>query len=330
MKRTKSKAGRKGTVGRLSARAIYWAIDPFHDDKSFHIHAARVLKPIAESLHSSITPVSFVDAYRAFEEPGHYFPLIPFSSEPIHALRKSAENFLVKIGPADMKAMLTRPVLLSHDQVRAPSLREKVAAIDKAARDANALFVAFHSHSQRGLKRLFLGSFAETFVLQATIPTLIINPQCRPSARPRQILFATDFSKESLLAFDSISELAVKLRSKLSVVHYFHIPALSLLLQRSARKDFQEELKRKERAARSAGASLTEKGAKMGLEVNFHLLTDRQIFDPCKVILSFAKRQKADLIALTSQSGTLRTALVGAISRELVRSALCPVLIYKN
>jgi nucleotide-binding universal stress UspA family protein len=167
-------------------------------------------------------------------------------------------------------------------------------------------------------------------MLSCQVPTLVFNPHCPPPPQIRHIVFPTDFSKESLLAFDAVLGFAAQLRARVSVVNYFHHPMLSIFLQGASQSQFEVDLKHKEFLSRNDGAKLEKIGLGKKVKTKFHLLTDRGAFNPSGGLLKFAQSQKADLIALAAQSGEFKATLIGATSRELARSAKCPVLIYRS
>lgn len=309
--------------------AIWWAIDPFNDEDKFHENALRVLAPLARAFNTSVVPVVYVDSYRALEKSGHRFPLIPVFRQPFDGLRALAEDRLAKIGSRGFQSVLAQPIFLTHEPREVPTLHEKVTAITKEAKQRNAMCVALQSHSRRGLKRLYMGSFAETFMLSSTVPTLILNPQTTAPDKLKRILFPTDFSRGSLAAFKKVSDLAARLSAELTIVHYFSVLSPPAYLDRVTVKQLKKEYEQKDRSIEERGKALAAKAKSQGVKASFHLLRSSGAFDPSGGLLAFAKREGTDLIALAAQSSALETELLGATSREIVRSAKCPVLIYR-
>ena len=312
------------------SRVIWWAVDPFHDDEAFQKNALRVLRPFAKALNASIVPVAYLDAYRGLEQDGYRFPLLPLFNEPHLGLRAIAEARFTKMRSREIDRLLSAPVLLTHDIGKAPSLREKVGAIIKGAKRSGALFVALQSHSRRGLKRLYMGSFAETFILYSDVPTLTINPQTSCSDKIQRILFPTDFSRESLTALEKVLHLAAMLSARVMVVHYLSVLSPPDFLKRGTIEQLKKEQKQRDLSFQRHGAKLVGKGKKLGVNTSFHIIRDTVVFDPSGALLRFAKAQRADLIALAAQSRSVETELLGAMSRQIVRDAPCPVLIYRK
>jgi nucleotide-binding universal stress UspA family protein len=175
-----------------------------------------------------------------------------------------------------------------------------------------------------------MGSFAETFLLHSTVPTLVINPHCAASGDSNHILFATDFSAQSLAAFDQTVAIAAQLKARISVVHYSHTPKYASLLGEALFGEVADEIERRVKKEKSLGAALVTKGLGQKVKTSFHLITGRGTFDPSSAIAKFAKLQGVGFISLAARSGVLKSALMGATSRELARNATCPVLIYRS
>ena len=222
-------------------------------------------------------------------------------------------------------------IFLTHEPSDAPTLGEKVETISQQATKRKVRFIVLYTHSHSGLKRLFLGSFAETFLLYSKVPTLVISPYCTAAGGGiKQILFPTDFSEQSLTAFNLVIDMASRLKAKVSVVHYSHTAEHSSLFSEAIFGELEEETKKKLAKIYKAGGQLVVKGMKGKVKTTFCVVSGRGTFDPSGAIKKFAKNKKIDLIGLAAQSGTIKSTFLGATSRELARSAPCPVLICRQ
>jgi nucleotide-binding universal stress UspA family protein len=317
---------------RSSGGALWWAVEPFEEDKYFREHALSVLRPFAEALGAPIQPITYIDPFRMSGD-------VPLSAElasqartdPFGALRTAAIERLRSMEDKKFKTGFAEPMVLMVQPGELPSLREKAEEISVLAAKHKAAFVALHTHSRRGLTRLYMGSFAETFVSHARVPTLVTNPSCVPPKKISHAVFPTDFSKESLAAYSSFIELAARLRARISIVHYLHVPELSVFIgSGQVASELTADLNKRSEELVRQGKKLTTLAAAKKVKAMFQLLPDRGRFDPSSRILKFAEKESADLIALTAQSGELRATLLGATSRAVVRAAKCPVLVYRN
>jgi nucleotide-binding universal stress UspA family protein len=308
---------------------ILWAIDPFHDSPEFQAHALSVLVPIAKALKVKIVPVTYIDTFKAQGEGSHIFPLLPISSDPQGTSLERIARSRIKLLEPKAQGLLSEPVFLTHELDWVPSLREKVAALNQAALKRKALCIALHSHAYTGLKRLFMGSFAETCLLNSNSSTLVFSPHCKPAKKVQKILFPTDFSAQSQQAFKMLLPLAARLSSNVLLTHYFHAPSASVFLGAPGRRQHQQSLTVKEAAACRLGERWRELARAQKVACEFTLVRSSASFDPSSALLAYAKKQRADLIALAAQSGPLQAAVMGATSREIVRAAECPVLVYR-
>src|SRR6202142_1476859 len=77
-------------------------------------------------------------------------------------------------------------------------------AIERAIEDPHIDLVVLGTHGRTGAQKFLLGSVAEEIFRCSTVPVLTIGPSVRKGthkgARFRRILFATDFTPESLAA----------------------------------------------------------------------------------------------------------------------------------
>ena len=83
-------------------------------------------------------------------------------------------------------------------------------------------FIALGTHGHPGLQKLLMGAVAEEIVRLAHRPVLTVGPQSYdipPERKPRNILFATDFSTDCAHALICAVSLAQKFSAHLILVH---------------------------------------------------------------------------------------------------------------
>jgi nucleotide-binding universal stress UspA family protein len=170
------------------------------------------------------------------------------------------------------------------------------------------------THGRSGLGRLVMGSVAEGVFRQAACPVLTIGPkvsaQAPQEAEFKEIIFATDFSPESLAAPYALS-LAQEFQARLTLVHV--APQVAELETDSER--ILQELD-----------SLIPVDAKMWCRpecmVKFGV--------PAAGILEVAAEKHADLIVLGVRSAAghvgAATHAAAATAHSVVCGAACPVL----
>jgi nucleotide-binding universal stress UspA family protein len=185
------------------------------------------------------------------------------------------------------------------------------------------------THGRTGVEKLVLGSKAEEILRLAPCPVLTVGPKIagRGKLTPiesegkepveisvRQIVYATDFSPESLAAAPFATSLAQEFQSKLTLLH---------VIKKRKNKDHQSEpidlaLQRLEK--------LVPEEASMWCSPRPTV----QIGPPADCILQEALDTKADLIVLgvRAASGNLGAAthLPWATAHKVIAQAHCPVL----
>jgi nucleotide-binding universal stress UspA family protein len=189
--------------------------------------------------------------------------------------------------------------------------------------EALQVFMATHNidllvvatHGRTGLKKLLLGSVAEEIIRLSPCPVLAVGPQAerdRASAI-REILFATDFSKESLAALPFALDHAQKYGAHLTLLHVVPEPGRKPLPDRDRVTTYlQEQLK-----------ALLPKEASNGHEPDCLV----KIGQAAEMILQTAGEIRADMIVLgVNPSGVLPGHSLGTTVYKVVCEASCPVL----
>jgi nucleotide-binding universal stress UspA family protein len=96
-------------------------------------------------------------------------------------------------------------------------------SLEQAIKDYNADLIVLGTHGRTGAEKLLLGSVAEEVFRRARVPVLTIGPGARRSAHAgakfRKVLYATDFSKESLAAAPYAISMAEENQARLILLH---------------------------------------------------------------------------------------------------------------
>ena len=180
--------------------------------------------------------------------------------------------------------------------------------------------IVMGTHGRTGVSRALLGSAAEEIFRKASCPVLTVGPHVSSNTERRlamkEILFATDFSSESLAALPFAVSLAQEHQSNLTLLNVAGAPEVGDLVHA---EQYAESTMRRLR-------SLVPSGAELWCEPN------------CKVehgseagkIVEVAVALGADLIVLGvhgPQSGLgATTHLLRSIAHQVVVDAPCPVL----
>jgi nucleotide-binding universal stress UspA family protein len=180
--------------------------------------------------------------------------------------------------------------------------------------------IVMGTHGRKGVRRALLGSAAEEIFRKASCPVLTVGPHVSPNTERRlamkQILFATDFSPESLAALPFAVSLAQEHQSNLTLLNVTGKPEVGELVHAG---QYAESTLRRLQTLMPAGAELwcePKCRVEQGPEA--------------EKIMEVAIALGADLIVLgvrSPQGGVgATTHLLRSIAHQVVVNAQCPVL----
>lgn len=203
----------------------------------------------------------------------------------------------------------------------------------RAAAAGNANLIVMTTHGRGGPARLWLGSVADDLIRRSSVPILALRPDAVPvdgaqSDMFRQILIPLDGSPlaegilEHALALGEIMQSEYIL---LQIVQPFISPA-------GARFPVPIEgdaaiTRHRQRAAQIYLAGIARKLRRRQLRVRTRV---RRAEQPAPAILAYARRHRADLIAVATHGhGQLRRFILGSVADKLLRGAQGPILLYR-
>lgn len=305
-------------------RKIIWAVDPFQKQTKQLKVMATLVDDYARSTKAG---VELVYAYTQ--------PQIPMRPKALSELEKpfliEAENRLEKLASLVKSAPHSVRIITHHaykTYVPAATL------VSDHARKTSTSVIAVSSHGRGGLKRLFLGSFAEDLLLSGKLPILFASPHVKhyPGRRLKGLFLPVDFTPQSRkLLLWSIAYAKTE-GAKLTLFHGVVDP-FQPLLQPAAlalggtypfdARGYAEvlagqraELDKWVKLARRSGVSCEglayEKGGTL-----------------YEAICNVAAKKKQDLIVMSTHHGALSSLLVGSLTRQVVRHSTVPVLAMK-
>ena len=301
---------------------VVWAVDPFEKDSKVLAHAAAILKGLSSRLNAVIYPVYVLSDGLLGVTVG--------SDALTNTYKELAMAKLEhKLGTRGM-AKLENPLVL----VCAPSSPSIAAdALDRYAIQKGADFIFVSSHGRGGLRRAFLGSFAETLVLYAQTPVMISGPRSQVSRTFDRVLFPTDFGAPSLKALGKALAVTKQLGARLTILHA--VPN-SIELYASAgatllgggfipvRTFAENHAGQQRKLAQDWVKKAQAKGVKTDAIVD--VANQSAAFST----LEWARKKKAGLVVMSSQSSGFSAAVLGSVGREIARSASCPVLFLRS
>lgn len=180
--------------------------------------------------------------------------------------------------------------------------------------------IVIGTRGRSGIGKLLLGSFAEEIFREAPCPVLTVGPHSSAAAKRNgevtKILFATDFSPESMAAAPYAISLAQEHQAYLTLLHVIEEPKACELVQPNDVAKSSEQLLR----------DLVPEEAKLWCVPEY--MVEQGV--PAEKILDVAARQKAELIVLGIHRPHgvpgAATHLSIATAHKIVSHATCPVL----
>jgi nucleotide-binding universal stress UspA family protein len=249
------------------------------------IHALHVLTP---AMYAYTAPETTADAIAAQEE--------------------CAERDMVRL--VAQLAGLPNEALIVRDAQIWP-------ALERALKQHQIDLIVLGTHGRTGAQKLLLGSVAEEIFRRSKVPVLTIGPWAHKglhnAARFRRVLFATDFTPESLAAAPYAISLAQENEARLVLLHVIPDPGSEVELPSVA--DVMHKL-----------YQIVPKDAELWCRPEAIV----EYGDVPVRILDAAKERGADLIVIGVRDAAGRlgaaTHLERAVAHKIVAHAECPVL----
>jgi nucleotide-binding universal stress UspA family protein len=310
---------------------ILWALDPFEGKSPARSHLLGTLEDLSRR-GARIEPVYVLgpDVYGVDTEFA-----APWPKEIRPNAIKALDRYVGKLKPRKISGM-GKPKLILE---RRPSLTQAVLTLTSYAKKSHADAIIVSTHARGGLVRFFVGSFAETLLLYSKVPVLVIGPKSKEfkaTQKKRRILFATDFGTASFYAFKKVLEVAKNYskegRGKITLFHCLPHPVEPLIqsgvyLLGGGSVTFPDLQTKEELRRRKAAEKYVAAAKKQGVDVEIEWNSGLGSF--AHAITDQAKKDHVDLIAMAADSGAIKAALVGSVTRQVVRSAPCPVWVLR-
>ncbi len=291
---------------------IIWAIDPFDRESGGQQALTSVLEQFSNLDGVEIQPVYISKAEYAF---------LPLEKVAYEALREMIEEIDI-IG-------MNGPKIFKSDSA---TVKSAVDALIKYSREVDGDLIVTQTHGRQGVRRLVLGSFAETLLMRSPIPVLTINPYIVPSQKFQRILFPTDFDHHAVSLFKQVVAFAKAIGGRIILHHIILTPILPYAGDVGFAQEYesliQDYTRRETEKANKHAKAWTQYAAKEGVPLELALETNgNSIWEH---IIHMAEKHKVKLIALETKRGPTEAAVFGSITRNLSRYADCPVLVLSS
>ncbi len=313
---------------------IIWAVDPFEEPLKAQAAIISTLRDLSRRQKAVVEPVHVLN-FTMDEAQGFKMAQHQFEKYKQGATQAVLEN--VKDLRTDTIAFMPPRVLMLEDS--APALMAKTLV--RHAGSIHAHLIVVGTHARHGIPRLVLGSFTETLLLHSQVPVVAVGPECAAhthsthgdqTTHPEHLLFATDLESNSFKVFQKVLEFAHESHLKITL---FHVTSLGIdpVVQSGAYLlgggwvPTQDELGDQQGAYRARKQKVAEEWIQ---EAQKHRVDTDVHFDSGQgpisdLILRHARTQKSSWIAMAAESGAVKSALIGSITRQVVRQAACPV-----
>jgi nucleotide-binding universal stress UspA family protein len=227
------------------------------------------------------------------------------------------EDRRIKLGIEDLEQKLQG---LSHKLLTPKG--KVVDALIQIIEERDIDLLVLGTHGRSGFERLFLGSVAEEIFRRAPCPVLSVGPHASAKLNDgsefKNILFATDFSEESLAALPYAISLAEEDQAQLSLLHVVEEPAAGIVDLDAFKSSLLFRLD-----------ELVPPEAELWCHPESLLEFGHQFSRPAERIVETAANHQADLIVLGVRPVLGKFGLathMASTTAEILTWAACPVL----
>jgi len=227
-------------------------------------------------------------------------------SLPTEAVRRSAEKSMTRLeNTGELNG-------IEHEIIVRSGITWDV--ISQILDDKNVDLLVMGTHGDKAVRKLFLGSTAETASRHATCPVLTVGPHVELTSGERfhHILYASDFSSGSLRALNYAVALAADDRAELTLQHVIESKPASEAEMLAWKREDGDRLRRM---------------VPPGMDLAYQPEVEVEIGIPEVEIVRLADTRKADLIVMGSHiGGAVATHVPWTTLHHVLRNAHCPVL----
>lgn len=285
---------------KLKTPKVAWAVDALYSKVSIEKRNLEIVNAWNGNANLPVEPVFVLNDIHEESSSWH-------SSAASNLKRITEKNTIKNLLPVRIVRNVSPPF----------TIRKLVDSLIQYCKKENVVLLVLHSSNKNLGERLLLGSFAETFILSSTVPVLLINAKAKKVRIIKTILFATDFSKESLSAYRKVLSKAKSLNAKIIVCHQMEkkLEVAKEIIDWKVRYYVDpKKIKRWQKLA-------TEK------KVKVKILTLEGRGNKSETVITTAIKNNADLISLVSISGPVSSILLGSMTRQIARNSNIPVWI---
>ena len=219
--------------------------------------------------------------------------------------------FFLKLAEKRFNEFLDKPYLKEANVTPLVKHFKVFSEVNDVAKDQGADLIVMGSHGTSGLSEIFVGSNTEKVVRHSEIPVLVLKHKFNKD-HLKDVVFASDFSAESVAVYQKAAKLFQALKAKLHLLHV-NLPS--------------------DRFRSTNEIDQTVSNFLMKAEGNLDKLSQINFVSDYTVekgVLNFANRIGADLIAVATHGRTgIAHFFEGSISEDIANHAVLPVMTFK-
>jgi nucleotide-binding universal stress UspA family protein len=306
------------TEKRDGKKILIWAIDPAQDPQDA-MNLVKELKAWAARLKCQIQPVTVVSTSILKYPVAQVFRVERYEEATQRAADAYIKNF--------SGVAFCRPEVLF---VKTFSNRMMAFELAKYAEAKKALMIFANTRAKQSWNPFRLGGFAETLAAASRTPVLLLNPEAQPSKEIPNILFPSDFGRESKNALAALTPWAKSFGSKILLFNQVELPvlvtpALNGYIPETP-LDTEKIIVETEKARLAKAKRWAKWMADQGVPFATTVRRGKK-FLPAEIV-ELALRHKVDLIAMSSHTSPAVAAVLGSNARDVILRARCPVLVF--
>ena len=198
---------------------------------------------------------------------------------------------------------------------------------------AEASLILVNTHGRSGFKRFVMGSFAETLLLRSRVPVFVVSSKMRGFRPIKDLLFPTDFGVHSKSVFKQAVSIATRMKASLTIFHSVLNPVEPFFQSGiylmggnwiPIQPYFGNQIESFSRKARAWAKWASHKG------VPTETVMQVEGQGVAAQIVQAARDRQTSFIVMAAQSGPTAAALIGSVTRQVIRNAECPVWVLRE
>jgi nucleotide-binding universal stress UspA family protein len=219
--------------------------------------------------------------------------------------------YFLKLAEQKFKKFLQKDFLKEAKVVPVIKHYKVFSEVNAIAKEINADLIIMGSHGASGLKEFFTGSNTEKVIRYSEVPVLILKNELK-DIDFSEIVFATDFSKETIPAYNRMLASLEFLGAKMHLL-FVNLP--------------NEKFKTTPEMDTLANNFLMSAEGNVDRLINVNFVCAKTVEDG---ILSFSNLVGADLIALVTHGRKgLAHVFSGSISEDISNHSALPIMTFK-